>query len=447
MLLFLVIACGGSSAPSSVDSGSTEPGETAAPPKVEATFVDLELDAFPRPPSESCADRPVTHSVAVGDSIAAALSSASSGDLIEVAPGTYTENAGEWFALEWSVDDLCLRVPDDHAVIEAAPGQNYGLRVTANDVAIEGLMFTGFRTGVALEAGPLENIALERVVVDQMTGDFRDGIGVFGAGTANKPAVDGLLLLDVLVRDADLGVSCGEGPCDHIWLERVLIQNRSSADGSGADAFAVESGRQVVIIDTTIEGAAADGIDIKGTDAVIQRTVVKNVQRNGIKLWQGGDVVNAVVDGSGADAALIGDGAGRYRYAHVLVTNHDPNGSGYVGTWGYDFGGDGMTVEFVNFVASGNSSGGFFVHDDATQTITTSWFEGDQGPVDLNANYGADALTDAGTIIDGLNTDLNGDPRNQGSAPDIGPTESRRRGTGAGSGGQSNDIGRLPAQL
>lgn len=449
MFLYTVIALACQPSPSSGSDGTDEPVVTSGPAAIPATFVDLDQSGFPLPFDEACGGRRVSQVVEAGQSIARALSEATAGSLIEVADGTYTENPAEWFALEWATDDVCL-IARGEAVIEAAPGQGYGLLLSGDHSAISGLTFRGFETGIALEpqSGTLESVTLERITVDEMTGDFRDGIGIFGSGTTALPVIDGLLLSQVTIHDADLSLSCGEGPCDHLWFDRVTIHGRSTVDGSGSDALAVESGRQIVITNSLIDGAAADGIDIKGSDVVIVNTVVRDVDRNGLKLWRGGDVLNVVVDGSGADASLIGDGPGRYRYAHVLVTNHDPKGTGYVGTWGYDAGPQDISVEFINSAFTNNAAGGLFVAGDLT--VQNTWFDQEKlfevdgstledisaleasgygagnhsGPVTLGAGYAPPTeFVDAGTPIPDLNTDVNGDPRPVGAAPDIGPVE------------------------
>jgi hypothetical protein len=69
----------------------------------------------------------------------------------------------------------------------------------------------------------------------------------------------------------------------------------------------------------------------------VWRSTVRAVARNGIKLWQGGDVVDCVVDGTGADTSLSG-GPGRYRYLRTSVSGHNrlnPGASSYVGVWAY----------------------------------------------------------------------------------------------------------------
>lgn len=56
----------------------------------------------------------------------------------------------------------------------------------------------------------------------------------------------------------------------------------------------------------------------------------------GSNCGRGGDVKNCRLRRTGADAALVGERPARYRYTNITVTNHDPGGTGYVGTWGYD---------------------------------------------------------------------------------------------------------------
>lgn len=68
------------------------------------------------------------------------------------------------------------------------------------------------------------------------------------------------------------------------------------------------------------------------------KATVQDVARNGIKLWRGGDVQDCVVNGTGADASVVGGGGGgaRYRYLRSTVMRHNVGGRSYVGTWGYD---------------------------------------------------------------------------------------------------------------
>lgn len=298
--------------------------------------------------------------------------------MIVASPGTYVENPGEPTAVDWRVSNVCLVAPRG-AILRAARGQKYGLAISASDAVVEGLTLRGFQGSVGLDAGEgqtLRRVTIERVHVERPAGPFRDGIVAYGDNRrrpGHPAAVDGLLVRDTTVSGTDIGISCNAGPCAHWWIEDTRVSARRASQSSGADAFAVEDGRQIVLVDSTLSGASADGIDTKADDVVVFGCRVLDVARNGVKLWHGGDVIDTVVDGTGADAALVGDGPGRYRYLHVLVRRHDPGGTGYVGTWGYDRRRP-VRLEIVNSIFAGNASGGFFAVSGSRISIRHSVF-------------------------------------------------------------------------
>lgn len=415
------------------------------PRPLPPSFVPLEVASFPRPAAEACRDNIRIVRVRPPSGIARALAAARPGTTVQAGPGVYTESRGEPTAVDWRAPNVCLR--GTRVILQAAPGQKYGLAISASDAVVEGLTLRGFSSSIGLAGALLRRITIERVRVERPRGDFRDGIAAY-TGT-----VDGLLLLDVSVSGTDLGVSCNEGPCAHWWLEGVRVQGRRASDSSGADAFAIERGRQVAVVDSTFAGAAADGIDVKGGDVVVLGSRVLDVGRNAIKLWRGGDVIDTVVDGSGADASLVGDAAARYRYLHVLVRRHDPGGSGYVGAWGYDRRAAGLRLEIVNSIFADNATGGFFAPAGARVSIRRTIFD-DPGAklLDLSdgrtwraseagalgrGNRAADPMLgrgwstlpgsparDRAEPVPGLTRDLYGRPRSRGAGPDIGPVES-----------------------
>lgn len=447
------------SAPTGVPSGS---GPRALPP----TFVDLELDRFPQAATAVC-DANVEHvAVDSAEVLVAAVEQAGPGTTIEIAPGAYTLHPGEHVALQWDSDGLCLRGDGGPVILQAAQGQKYGLSFSGDDTALVGLALRGFQVGVSLEGRSGEtqrDITIQSLEVSDLTGDLREGIVAFGDNReADVPALDGLLLLDVEIDGTDQGVSCNAGPCEHLWVERTRITGRTGSESSGADTFAVEDGRQVVLVDVVMAGAAADGIDTKADDVVVYGARVEDVERNAIKLWRGGDVINALVDGSGADASLVGEGDGRYRYLNVLVAHHDPSGSGYVGTWAYDSQ-DPVELEIVNSVFLDNAVGGLYAPADATVRMLHSFYVAPSGAklFDLGGTvYTVGELADfeatgrgeensveeprfvdpaagdfrpletsplrgSGLFVPGLRIDLEGNPRPADSAPDVGPLQFR----------------------
>lgn len=438
----------------------------SGPRPLPPTFVALELDQFPRPAEEACADNLSAVSVSLGESIYDAVESAASGTTVWVEPGTYRERGDEVSAVIINTNNLCLRARDNGVVILEQEAGSYGIGVSADDVVIEGFTLRGFGTNISLQgrtATTQRNITIERVTIEQPEGVFIDGIVAYGDNRdlpTRVATVDGLLVIDSHVEGADLGVSCNRGPCDHWWIENTTVINRPQEEGSGADAFAIEDGRQIVVLDSTVSNAGADGIDTKADDVVVYGTRVIDVGRNAIKLWRGGDVINTLVDGSGADACLVGDETGRYRYLHVLIAHHGwPNTGAYVGTWGYDRPDDDIQLEIVNSLFFENSAGGLYVPAAEGVIIRNSIFDDASSKLlDINgtvylgsdiadlesigvaedvqvANPGLENLSD-GTYtigdgsparnealpIPGLERDIDGNLR--GDQPDIGPIES-----------------------
>jgi hypothetical protein len=418
------------------------------------TFVPLQIDAFPHPAAVACAGHRRIVRVRSGGSLGSALEHARPGTTVLARAGRYVIANGQSDALDWRTRDVCLRAEGGRVVLQAVRGQTYGIVISAADAVLQGVTVRGFRSSVALDRGS-RGVTLQGVHVESGGSGFRDGIVAYGS-------TDGLLVLNSSVRGADLGISCNEGPCAHWWVEHTTVVDRRRSADSGADAFAVESGRQIAVVDSTFAGSAADGIDTKATDVVVFGARVLDVGRNAIKLWHGGDVIDSVTDGSGGDAALVGDAAGRYRYLHVLVQRHAPRGNGYVGTWGYDHREGSFRIEIVDSIFSRDASGGFFapaaanlsvrhtIVDDARDKLFDlsdgrSWnvselhaFEqagfgrddlvGDPklvagGPRRWSPRRGSPAI-DAAQPVPGLRRDLYGRPRRRGRAPDIGPVES-----------------------
>lgn len=472
-----------STAPSATSTPPTLPGTTTTaspgmvrgegPRALPPTFVGLEVDSFPRPSTEACADNRTTVAVQHGQSIAAAVAGAHPGTTISIAAGTYVESAGESTALTWSTPNLCVvAATPGTVVVQAAPDQTYGVGVTGDDTVIAGLTLRGFGSGIGLNASSgttQHRVTIEDVAVEAMAGVERDGIVAYGDNRSEPgapPTVDGLLLLRDRVDGTDVGVSCNAGPCAHWWVEASTITGRAASEDSGADTFAIEEGRQIVVVDSTVRDASADGIDTKADDVVVFGSRVLDVKRNGVKLWRGGDVIDSVVDGTGADASLVGDRAGHYRYLHTLVMHHGvPGDTQYVGTWGYDDpGAPGMSLDIENCIFWQNATGGLYVPAAASVAFRSSIFadrdakllELSDGTVfDTNAagltaltasgrgdgNVVADpgfesastndyrtragsAARDTATPVVGLERDLTGAPRVIGSGPDIGPVES-----------------------
>lgn len=140
------------------------------------------------------------------------------------------------------------------------------------------------------------------------------------------------------------------------------------------DAIGIESGDNVVVEATSVSGADGDGIDIKASRAAVVNSWVQDVGRNGVKLWRGGDLVNAVVVDTGADAAVVFALPARYRILHSIVARHGPTVRAYAATVSYDDAGEGL-LEIVNSIFFDNS-GALWVSPDYAVDIRNSIFFG-----------------------------------------------------------------------
>jgi hypothetical protein len=255
-------------------------------------------------------------------------------------------------------DRTIITAPDN---IEQAPR---GVQIRSDRVTISGMTIRGFLVGIYLgktDGTTQRNITITDVnVIGWATADrWSGGISAIpDHRKTNVTVLDGLMLSNVRVSDVIMGISCDYGPCQHWWLDNVTISCRK-ASGWGADAFAIETGRQIVVTGLTVRNPGSDGIDIKASDAVVSRCNVINAGTNGIKLWRGGDVMDCVINGTGDWVeALAGTEIGRYRYQRVLITNHSKAGRAWLGGWGST--NPTARIEFYNCTFKGNpNSGGF----------------------------------------------------------------------------------------
>lgn len=395
-------------------------------------------------------------------SVAQALKQAQAGDWILLQGGLYQEGLqGDHISLRVQTPHLTLAtVGAEPAVIQAANGQTYGVVIEASHVTLRNLKIQGFTAnGLVLSSGKTtqKGITLQRVHVEMAPGNFNNGLLITeNPALEGKPVLDGLRMEQVSLRNADLGFSCGRGPCVNLYMENVKVENRARQEGSGADALAVESGDNILIHDAEMTGASADGIDLKASRVLISGVHVHHNARNGIKLWNGGTLLNALVHHHGADTALSLNAPGDYHLAHVLVAYHNYQGpSSYVMTVGYQQP-QPITLRMENSVFWRNA-GGIYLSPDTQATIShTVMAESDNkklleqgeryvlvdqedgldawGPgnrvlkrLELNQDFTLppdSPLRDAGVLLkEEPVEDLKGQARVLGRAPDIGPLE------------------------
>lgn len=392
------------------DSGSTPegpppalPGPTGradAVPRRLPTIAQIRWEEFPRPapgPPRGRSGKEIA--LRPGRAvISKALEAAGPGDTLVLAPGTYAEGIeGEHRAILVEKEGIAIRAEGGRAkIVPAHAGVKQGLVIEASGVQVQGLELSGFvAVGVSLgkEGTTLKGIVLSDLRVSFPDDkEWHDGIVVYPDGRAKKqPVIDGLLLRDVSVEGASLGISCNAGPCRSLWLENVLVRD-AGGSGSGADAISMENGDNVVLLNVTATGATADGIDLKAENVLVARCAVHHVERNGIKLWLGGDIQSCLVDHAGADAAVVFNGPGRYRLLHSLIAHHNwDEGKSYSLTSGAGETRGAAEVEIRNSIFY-RLSGGLFFGEGTRGTLRQNLFAEIRGKTLLRRAVGGQEL-------------------------------------------------------
>jgi hypothetical protein len=293
-------------------------------------------------------------------SINRAVEAAQAGDVILVADGEYRIGMDESAGLDLRVPELTLAAEHPGRVVLRPANESVitGIVAEADNLIVDGFVIEGFVRGYSVlfgrEASPQRNLVLKHLVIDGSSDGLRS---VVPATQPNpQPLIRGLLLYDVWIRNVGVvGFNCGEGPCVDLRLEALRVQMPGSGSGSGADAVAVEEGENIVVFNADISGAAADGLDFKSARVATANVVVHDLARNGIKFWRGGDVINALVYNTGADAAVVFDRGARYRLLNTVVAYHSRGESAYAATVAYDQSEQPGQLQVINTIFFQNS--------------------------------------------------------------------------------------------
>jgi len=268
--------------------------------------------------------------------IEAALRQADDGDIVYVRGGTY---AAAGLVITQS-DFLLSAYPGESVTIEPAEASHTrGLTIAApgqHDVTVRGLHLRDFAEAGICAGNPqtVRRLDFEDVVVSG------SGVGFEGDLQADSQAVDGLLIRRVTlsdIRDAGLRFAAAARNVRITGLHvQMALPGTSGAAGSGADGVEFTTGDNVLIENTIVEGAAADGIDVGATRAAVVNTVVRGVGGSGIRLGDGGDVINCLVFDTGADGQLV-TGGGSYRVMDCTFANQGvlPAEDSFAATFGY----------------------------------------------------------------------------------------------------------------
>ncbi len=337
------------------------------------TIADVDWAAFPTNPTRPYTPAPGGRfwfvatdgdDAAPGDESAPlrtldrAVELARSGDVILVRDGEYPIGLND--------DSLILDTPGVVLAAEHVGGVTLVPRseewawlsaivARADDLVIDGFVIRGFSRGYGILFGRLESPQHNLVLRHLRIEDASDGIrSAIPEGAVNpQPVIEGLRLYDVALREIDtVGFNCGEGPCDDVRIDSLSIAMPTSGSGenSYSDGVAIENGDNTVVFSAEISGLGSDGLDFKGTRVAVANVIVHDVARNGIKFWQDGDVINALVYNTGADAAIVFDGGGSYRILNSVIARHAVGESAYAGTIAYDHPDEPGTLAVINSI-------------------------------------------------------------------------------------------------
>lgn len=257
-----------------------------------------------------------------------ALEMSQDGDTVRVRGGTYvTGDLTADYEPNRSIHSnfVLAAWQNEKVIIQSAnPGQYeyrdaLALLGPVHDVIIDGFEFRSFtNTGITFgnpEPGeePQRNIILKNIIIDgadeAMVTSYSSG------GPADKVYIDGLLIKDVILSDvAVIGLNAGQSAVNdfalyrNVHIDRLKISVLSGGSGSGADCLAFENGFNILIENSIVEGAYADGFDLKAQQVAILNCIARHIGRNGVKCWQNAEIINVLSFDTGADANLVMDG-------------------------------------------------------------------------------------------------------------------------------------------
>ncbi len=402
------------------------------------------------------------------NTLAQAQKAANSGDVVIVNSGTYKNCISYQDCYELILDVPNVKwIAPNGANIEPSTAvtdsKKRGINITESGIVLDGFTLQNFTAGglvISNGSKTLKDILIKNTKINLTTDATAvpDGVGMY---TNN----DGLSLINVEINNGNQGVTCA-GTCNNLYLEGVKINNKNFGTGnSGADAIGIENGENIIIANTEILFAEADGIDLKAINTLVINSKVTGAKRNGIKLWDNGDIVNSLVANTGADSSVVFSRGNMYRIANSAIINHKTDG--YLMTVNYNNQNIKPNITFVNSVFSNNPKGIFFpagtiltlqnnlmnpgtinnaIFELGSYAITGASSLSDLSAIptvsasgnlnfntnpnftdlnNLNLNLNAiSPLKDAGFKYPNLPaTDLAGNPRTNGSSIDIGPLE------------------------
>ncbi len=355
----------------------------------EATFVNIDFSKFPTLKEYKIPTENTIYVATNGDdsngngseefpykTIAKAVLSAEPGDTIVVSGGTYKEvyQDGDFRGIYIDKDNITIMgKPGEEVVLLPKNGDvNYGIVVEANNITIRGIKIKNFNVGILFG----DKIIKNSVITDCIIENVMEGIATWD-GT-----LDSLLIYNVIIKNASLiGIHCGNGYGYNWRIEKTNIIMSGDSEDSGADGFAVEHGKNILLVENEVSGASADGIDTKAKDVTVYSCKVHNIGRNGVKLWYGGDIINSLIYKTGADASVVVEWGPKFRMLNTILAYHNYNGLiSYNMTIGYDSQAK-IDIEIINSIIFNTSGGAYFNRNSSLKISHTLFYNMQNGKI------------------------------------------------------------------
>lgn len=372
----------------------------------ERSIVSLDVDAFPDVPTPYKVAGSVYHVETNGNNnadgskdfpfatLAQAEKKVTSGDMVIVHGGVYKDcvDYDDCYELTFNTPGVVWQAAPGETVTIAPSGlSKRGLNLLGDDIVVDGFSFVGFPgSGIvttwagSASAAPTGQV-IRNVSIDMKGAPWSDGIGMYGYH-------NGLRLENVSVKGATLqGITCAK-QCNNLRFDNVTIAMDGSGGGSGADGIGIEAGENILITNTEVTGASADGIDVKGGTTAVFDSYVHDIGAVGLKLWRGGDIVGTVVRDTGADAAVTAvEGTLRLKDSLVAYHNRATGARSYSITFAYDSQAS-MTLSFIDSVVCGNT-GDYYASPASTVIV-------DGGFVESTSSCASAGIGDRPTLVD-----------------------------------------------
>lgn len=253
-----------------------------------------------------------------------AADSASAGDTVRIAPGTY--NGDVDFPSSGTAAAPIAFIGDsvDTVVVKGRLQLSQGV----SHVELAGLRIEDFPIWGVTLLGDNHYVHLHDLKVVGGEAGFR-----FTDGNSGDPPAEGPVS-DVVMEDCEVqgpigtAVDCTPGPCDRMVFRNLNVHGAGiqGQQSFGADGIGFERGRDVLVEDCRVYDNGGDGIDLNSRDyegnvtgIVVRRNQVFRNRLMGIKLWAGGRMENNVVWGQGLTPVVVGKYPGIYEVVNNAV--------------------------------------------------------------------------------------------------------------------------------